>query len=81
MKVKLYGGESCPYCILAKRFLETNKIVFEYIDVQVDQVQARYVVEKTQQNGIPVIEIIEDGKSEFIIGFDKEKIKEKLNIK
>ncbi len=81
MKIKLYSGEFCPYCTIAKKFLEENNIEFELVDVQNDSEQARYMVEKTQQQGIPVIEIIdEDGKSEFIIGFDKEKLKEKLNL-
>ncbi len=80
MKIKLYGGEFCPYCHMEKDFLKEHNIDFEYVDVQEDHEQAKYLVEQTNQNGVPVLEIIEDGKSEFIIGFDKERIKERLNI-
>ena len=81
MRIKVYGGEFCPYCNMAKEFLDKNNIEYEYIDVQEDHKQARYMVEKTRQNGIPVIEIIDNNKSEFIIGFDKEKLRRRLNIK
>ncbi len=82
MKIRLFSGEFCPYCKMAKKFLKENKVEFEEIDVQNNHEMAMYMVEKTQQQGIPVIEIIDDeGNSEFIIGFNQEKIKEKLKLK
>lgn len=81
MKIKLYGSSWCHFCVKEKEFLEKNKVKFEYIDVQKDLKSANYIVKETNQTGIPVTEIIEDNKSEFIIGFDEETIKKKLKIK
>ena len=76
-KVKLYSTSSCPYCVALKGFLEENKIEFEYIDVSQNEESMKMIVEKTGQMGVPVIDI--DG--ELVVGFDRKKIVELLNIK
>ena len=81
MKIKLYGAQWCHFCVKEKEFLEEKKVKFEYIDVQKDLKSANYIVKETGQTGIPVTEIIEDNKSEFIIGFDEDYIKKRLKIK
>ena len=81
MEIKLYGAEWCPFCVKEKKFLEGKKIKFEYIDVQNNEEKAKYVMNRTKQTGIPVTEIIENKKSEFIIGFDEDLIRKKLKIK
>lgn len=75
-KVKVYSTPTCPFCIMAKKFLKDNNIEFEDVDVSSDIKSAREMVEKTGQMGVPVIEI--DG--EFVIGFNREKIKQLLNL-
>ena len=75
-KVKLYSTLSCPYCVALEGFLEENKIEFEKIDVSQDQESMKMIVEKTGQMGVPVIDI--DG--ELVVGFDRQKIIELLNI-
>jgi glutaredoxin 3 len=75
-KIKVYSTPTCPFCIMAKKFLKDNNIEFEDIDVSRDIKSAREMVEKTGQMGVPVIEI--DG--EFVIGFNREKIKQLLNL-
>lgn len=75
-KVKVYSTPACPFCIRAKQFLKQNNIDFEDIDVSKDQEKAREMVEKSGQIGVPVLDI--DG--EVIVGFDKNKIREILNL-
>jgi glutaredoxin 3 len=75
-KIKVYSTPTCPFCIMAKKFLKDNNIEFEDVDVSRDIKSAREIVEKTGQMGVPVIEI--DG--EFVIGFNREKIKQLLNL-
>jgi len=75
-KVLVYSTATCPFCIRAKQFLKENGIQFEDIDVSADENKASEMIKKSGQMGVPVIEI--DG--EFIVGFDKEKIKEVLGI-
>ena len=75
--VTVYSTPTCPFCIRAKQFLKDNNIQFEDIDVSENQEKAQAMVKKSGQMGVPVLEI--DGK--IIVGFDKDKIKEALDIK
>jgi len=75
--IKVYSTPMCPYCYTLKEFLKENGFEFEDIDVSKDKKSLDEMVEKSGQMGVPVIEI--DG--EVIVGFDKEKICKKLNIK
>ena len=75
--VKVYSTPTCPYCIRAKQFLKDNNIIFEDIDVSSNQPAAEEMISKSGQMGVPVIEI--DGG--IIVGFDKDKIKEALELK
>jgi glutaredoxin-like YruB-family protein len=77
MKIKVFSTPSCPYCIVLKKFLEENGIAFEDIDVSKDEEAVNEMVQKSGQMGVPVIEI--DGK--IVVGFDREKICQLLNIK
>jgi glutaredoxin 3 len=75
--VQVYSTPTCPYCRMAKDFLKEKKVDFKDFDVNSDDKAADEMVEKSGQMGVPVIDI--DG--EIIIGFDKDKIIEKLNLK
>ena len=75
-KVLVYSTPTCPYCIRTKQFLRDNNIVFEDIDVSVNQTAAEEIVRKSGQMGVPVLDI--DG--EVIVGFDKERIKQALGL-
>ena len=77
MKVKVFSTPSCPYCVTLKEFLKEYNIEFEDIDVSQDKTALDEMVEKSGQMGVPVVDI--DGH--IIIGFDKEKISQLLNIK
>ena len=74
--VKVYSSSTCPWCIRAKQFLKENNIEFQNLDVAGDQKAADEMMAKTGQMGVPVLDI--DG--EMVIGFDKEKIKQLLEI-
>ena len=76
-KVKIFTTVSCPYCLTLKQFLKEHDIEFEEVDVGRDQKAAEEMIEKSGQMGVPVTEI--DGQ--IVVGFDKQKISEFLNIK
>jgi len=75
-KVLIYSTSTCPYCIRAKQFLKDNNIIFEDIDVSVDQAAGEEMIRKSGQMGVPVLDIA----GEIIVGFDKERIKQALRI-
>lgn len=76
MKVRLFTTPICPYCLTLKRFLEEKQIEVELIDVSSDDKAREEMVEKTEQTTVPVLEI----EGEYIVGFDRKKICEKLGI-
>ncbi|MCK9578020.1 glutathione S-transferase N-terminal domain-containing protein [bacterium] len=76
-KVRLFTTPICPYCMTLKKFLQEKGVDFELIDVSEDLEAQNEMVEKTKQSTVPVLDI--DG--EFIVGFDRKAIVEKLNIK
>ncbi len=76
MKIKVYSTSACPWCKVTKDFLASHNINFEDIDVSIDQKAAQYMIEKSGQMGVPVIEI--DDK--IIIGFNKPVLEEILGI-
>ena len=80
MVVKVYSTESCPYCNMEKEWLKENGVEFEDINVGEDIKKAKEMIEKSGQQGVPVTIIEKDGKEEVIVGFDKDKLKENLNL-
>lgn len=72
--IKVYSTEACPYCVALKNFLKEKGVDFKEIDVSQNQEAAKEMVEKTNQRGVPVLEV--DGQ--FIVGFNRKKIEELL---
>lgn len=75
-KVVVYSTPSCPYCHMAKEFLQKNNISFEDVDVSTDIERQKEMIEKSGQMGVPVITVGED----LIIGFDKPRLMMLLGI-
>jgi len=75
--IKVYSTPICPYCVALKNFFKENNIDFEDIDVSQNAEAREEMIQKTGQLGVPVIDI----NDEIIVGFNKEKISELLNIK
>ena len=76
-KIKVYSTKTCPYCVTLRAYLDEKGIKYEHIDIGEDKEAAKEMIEKSGQMGVPVSDI--DGN--IVIGFDKPKINELLNIK
>ena len=74
--VKVFSTSVCPFCITLKEFLKQHNIEFEEIDVAKDEKGREEMITKSGQMGVLVIEI----NGEIVVGFNKEKITELLNI-
>ncbi|GAB4218699.1 MAG: hypothetical protein Fur009_0900 [Candidatus Microgenomates bacterium] len=80
-KIKLYATTTCPYCKMEASWLDSKKIKYEHTLVDLNPQAGEEMVRKTGQMGVPVTEIVYDNnEEEYIIGFDKERLKEILNI-
>lgn len=76
-KVIMFSTPTCSFCNVAKRYFRENGIRFTDVDVSRDQKAAIDMQKKTGQTGVPVILI----NNRPIIGFDKNKINQLLNIR
>jgi glutaredoxin 3 len=76
-KIRIFSTPTCPYCVTLKEFLKSQGFEFEDINVAADAKAREEMVTKSQQMGVPVVEI--DGQ--IIIGFDRNKIVKLLGIK
>ncbi|MCX7921143.1 MAG: glutaredoxin family protein [Clostridia bacterium] len=70
MSVKVYSTPTCPYCTMAKEYLESKNVQFDYIDVSADRNAANEMITKSGQRGVPVLDI----NGNIVVGFDKAKI-------
>jgi len=75
-EVVIYTTPTCGYCKAAKRFFQEQGIMYTEYDVSKDVEKALEMIQKSGQQGVPVIEI----KGEVIVGFDKPRIAEALGI-
>jgi len=75
-EVKVYSTPECPTCKKVKRFLKENNVEYQNIDVASDGAAAEVMIEKSGQMSVPVVEI----DNELILGFDKKKLKNALNL-
>ncbi len=76
MEVKIYSTQTCPYCRMAKEYLDANNISYQNFDVGEDTLAREEMVRLTGQMGVPAIVI----GGEIVIGFDKERINALLGI-
>lgn len=76
-KVIIYSTPTCHYCNLAKEYFDEHKIKYESFDVASNMEKRREMMEKSGQLGVPVI-LIDD---EVVVGFDKERLAQLLDIR
>lgn len=83
MQIVIYSTVTCPYCKMLKNYLTENGLIFT--EKLVDEDEAAKTEMMASSNGflgVPFTVIMEDnGVKENIIGFDKGKINEILQIK
>ena len=73
-KVTVYSTPTCPYCVMAKRYLSERGIKYDDINVAADQARALEMLTKSGQMGVPVLDI----GGQVIIGFNRPAIDDAL---
>ena len=75
-KVIIYSTPTCVYCKMAKEYFKEHNVEYEEKDVAKDLEARKEMVEKSEQLGVPVIDI--DGH--IVVGFDQEEVAQLLGI-
>lgn len=69
-KVIIYSTPTCGFCQMAKAYFKESNVEFTEKDVAMDEAARAEMLNKSQQMGVPVIDI--DGT--IIVGFDQPRI-------
>lgn len=68
--IKIYTTQTCPYCVMAKDYFKQKGVQYEEIDVSSDEKAREEMINKSNQMGVPVLDI--DGA--IIVGFNRSEI-------
>ena len=74
-KVIVYSTPTCPYCVYAKEYFKQKGVEFEDVDVTKNESDAREMIMKSGQMGVPVIDI----DSNIVVGFQPNVFEELLS--
>lgn len=72
-QVTVFTSNTCPYCTLAKNYLDEKGVEYTEKNVQTDK-EARKELMEMGHMGVPVLVV----NGEEIVGFDKEKLDDLL---
>jgi glutaredoxin-like YruB-family protein len=75
-QVIVYSTPTCSWCRTIKDYFKQHQITYRDIDVSKDTKAAEEMVKRSGQQGVPQTSI----NGQMVIGFDKQKIDQLLNI-
>ena len=73
-EITIYGTAGCPACAAAQKFLTTNKIPYNYVNVGIDITPSEFI-KLTNSQSVPVIIIKNDNMTEKHIGWNPDLFK------
>jgi glutaredoxin 3 len=74
--VTIYSTPTCVYCRMAKEFFAKNNVSYTDYNVASDMEKRQEMIDKSEQMGVPVIDI----ENNIIVGCNEKKIKELLGL-
>jgi glutaredoxin 3 len=75
-EVKIYTTPTCPYCKLAKKFLDDNGIKYKEFNIVEDKAAREEMKNKCDSLAVPTICF----DSEVLVGFNEGQLREKLGL-
>lgn len=72
--ITVYTTPTCGYCKMLKQYLQSQSLEYDERDIVSDESAYEEVLQKSEQIGVPVIDI----RGEIIVGFNKGKIESVL---
>ena len=79
--ITIYSTATCGFCKMLKSYLAQHDINYTEKRADEDPKIAQELYDKSGQLGVPFTVIEKDGKQEAVLGFDRQKINEILQIK
>lgn len=80
-KITIYSTATCGFCKMLKSYLSSKDVKYDVKNADEDQEIAKELYDKSGQLGVPFTVITDDdGKEEYILGFDRQKIDAALSL-
>jgi len=76
-QVTVYSTPSCSWCTTLKTYLDQHQVRYREVNVASDTAAAEAMVRRSGQQGVPQTDI----NGQMIVGFDKNRINQLLDIK
>ena len=76
-RVTVYTTPTCTWCNTIKTYFKEKNINFTEVNVAADPARAEEMVRKSGQQGVPQTDI----NGQIVVGFDKNRINELLDIR
>ncbi len=68
--ITIYTTNTCPYCVMLKNFLNSQRLPYKEVNVQADPVTAQWLVSTTGRTGVPQAQV----NGNWVIGYDPDSI-------
>ena len=83
MKITVFTTQTCPYCIMVKRWLDEKKLKYKDYRVDKNPHAGQYMVQISGQRSVPLTVIEKDSEDEakLILGFDIQQLESAINDK
>lgn len=70
MTIKIYSRTYCAYCPMVKRFLDSRKQMYEYINLDDHPELVNEVIRKSGAVTVPITIFNKDGLESVVIGYN-----------
>jgi glutaredoxin 3 len=75
-EVKIYTTPTCPYCKIAKKFLDDNGVKYQEFNLVEDEAAREEMRTKCKSLAVPTICF----DNEVMVGFNEEELRKKLGL-
>jgi glutaredoxin 3 len=75
-EVKIYTTATCPYCTVAKKFLEDNGVKYQEFNIVEDRAAREEMKNKCKSLAVPTIYF----DDEVMVGFNEAELRKKLGL-
>jgi glutaredoxin 3 len=75
-EVKLYTTPTCPYCKMAKKFLDDNGVKYQEFNIAENKAAREEMKNKCNSLAVPTICF----DNEVLVGFDESELRKRLGL-
>jgi glutaredoxin-like YruB-family protein len=75
-EVKIYTTPTCPYCAIAKKFLNDNGVKYQQFNIVEDKAAREEMMKKCRSLAVPTICF----DNEVMVGFNEAELRKKLGL-